>query len=92
MKLIRIIGKTAFVFLAITYAVCIINGITVIEYVATDGSGTLVIAGKEVEVHGAVADAFWKTYTQAESRAAEWLPSKIRSAVSRISDLLERGK
>ena len=92
MKLIRIMGKTAFVFLAVTYAVCLMNGITVIEYTAIDGSGTLIVAGKAIEVHNAVADAFLKTYTQAETQAAEWLPSKLKSAVSRISDIFNCGK
>ena len=92
MKLIRIMGKTAFVFLAVTYAVCLMNGITVIEYTVADDSGTLMIAGRAIEVHSTVADAFLKTYVKAETQAAEWLPTKIKSAVSRISDIFNYTK
>lgn len=88
MKLIKLIGKAAFVFLTLTYAVCIANGVTVVEYYATDDGGALSVAGRTVEINNAFADAFWKTYTEAEAQAAEWLPPKIKNAVNRISDLV----
>ena len=89
MKLIRFIGKTAFVIFAIAYATCILNGISVVEYYSTDDGGTLTVAGRTVEVNTAVADAFLQTYTEAEKKAAKYLPQKIKNAVNRISDLLD---
>lgn len=88
MKLIKLIGKAAFVFLTLTYAVCLVNGMTVVEYCATDDGGALTVAGRTIEINNALADALRKTYTEAEARAAEWLPPKIKSAVNRISDLV----
>ena len=91
MKLIKFIGKTVFTFLAITYAVCLINGITVIEYYETDDGGTLSVIGRSIEINNGIANSFWEAYTKAETKAAEWLPAKIKNAVEKISDLLETG-
>lgn len=92
MKIIRILGKAAFAFLVITYAVCLVNGITVIEYTSSEDNGTLTVAGRAVEIHSGIADSFWKAYTRAENQAAEWLPVKLKNAVSRISDFMENGE
>ena len=88
MKIIKLLARTAFAFLAITYTVCLINGITVIEYVATDDGGILSVAGRAIEIGDGIADVFWETYTKAETQAAEWLPTKIKTAVDRLSELI----
>ena len=89
MKIFRIIGRAAFVFLAITYTVCLMNGITVIDYTATDDRGTLTVAGRTIEVHNRIADVFLKTYTRVEDQAEKWLPQKIKNAVGHISDIFD---
>ena len=88
MKLIRFFGRTAFTVLVIAYAVCLVNGITVVEYEATDDGGTISVIGRSIEVNNGIANAFWETYTKAERQAAEWLPAKIKAVVGQLSELI----
>ena len=91
MKLIKILSKTVFMLIAILYAACLVNGVTVIEYSASEDGGTLSVAGRTIEVSGGIADAVLKAYSEAESQAAELLPAKVKKAVEQISDLLDGG-
>ena len=89
MKLLKKLCKTAFVVTAVTYAVCLINGITVIGYTATSEGGTVTIAGHSVEVNSGIAGAFHETYSKVEKQASKLLPKKIKTAVEQVCDLID---
>ena len=74
--------------LACTYAFCLFNGISPIEYTSTPDGGELSLAGYSMEITMPAANTFWEIYTAAEEQAAEILPSKISSAIRWISKRL----
>ena len=91
MKFLKVCGKAGILLAAIAYAACLFNDITIIDYTATEDGGSLSIAGHVVEVNNSVASTVLEAYTEAETRAAKWLPSKIKTAVEQVSDLLGGG-
>ena len=92
MKFIKGLGKLAIGITAFLYALCLFNGVTFFEYTVTDQGGILSVAGKSVEINTDAARIFWKTYANAEAQAAEWLPSKVQSAIEQLSSLLNGSK
>ena len=82
-------GKLVFAAALCLYGFCLVNGITIFDYTATAEGGTLSIIGHTVDIYSPEAAAFWDLYFKAEREAARLVPSELRSAISRISELIQ---
>lgn len=91
MSFLKIVIKTGIAVIATTYAACILNDVTVIDYTATEEGGTLSIAGCNINVTDDITEGFMETYTKVEEQATKWLPGEIRTAVEQLSELFNGG-
>lgn len=84
-RLPKFIFKTLITLSIVLLAYCALAGIEPISY---DGDGSLSIAGNEIQIDNSeLIDA----YNDAEKRASEIIPKKLRAALERISELLKLG-
>lgn len=84
-KLTKFIFKILAAISIVLFAYCALAGIEPISY---DGTGSLSIAGNEIQIDNSeLLDA----YNDAEKRASEIIPKKLRAALERISELLKLG-
>lgn len=87
-KLPRFISKTLVTLSVILLTYCAFNGIKPISYETDENGGSICIAGNEIQIENSeILDA----YNDAEERASELIPKKLRAALERISELLKLG-
>ena len=89
MKIAKFLRKAVITLAAALYSLCLINGVPIFEYSADTEGGSLTVAGRSIEFHGAIAENLRKTYSQIEEKASAWLPPDLKLAVGQIADLLD---
>lgn len=85
-KLSKIVFKILMAASVLILAYCTLTGTEPISYEASEGGGSLSIAGNEILIDNSeLVDA----YNDVEKRASEMIPKKLRAALERISELLK---
>ncbi len=87
-KLSHILFKTLIVLALILMTYCAFSGIKPISCDIDENGGSISIVGNEIPIESSeIIDA----YNDAEERASELIPKKLRVALKRISELLKLG-
>ena len=87
-KFPRFIIRTLTVLAIALIVYCALSGIKPISYEKDENGSSISIAGNEIQIEGSeLLDA----YNDAEKRASELIPKKLRAALKRISELLKLG-
>lgn len=87
-KLTKFIFKILAAISIVLFAYCALVGVEPISYESDNGTGSLSIAGNEIQIDNS---ELLDVYNDAEKRASEMIPKKLRSALERISELLKLG-
>ena len=87
MRFLNLFLKAGVAIVMTTYATCLINDVTAIDYTETENGGSISIIGHSVNLKENIASDFMEAYVRAEEQATKWLPSKIRYAVEQLSEL-----